>query len=97
MMRNIIHIICVFAALLVPALAGAQIVRKDSVPLHWAENNKKVIVDGDTVSMIIPERNYGRYDRGLFNYLYLPKGDWASDSRHHTANSTPTTCKCSRC
>ena len=77
MMRNIIHIICVFAALLVPALAGAQIVRKDSVPLHWAENNKKVIVDGDTVSMIIPERNYGRYDRGLFNYLYLPKGDWA--------------------
>ena len=47
------------------------------MPLHWAENNKKVIVDGDTVSMIIPERNYGRYDRGLFNYLYLPKGDWA--------------------
>lgn len=36
-----------------------------------------MIVDGDTVSMIIPERNYGRYDRGLFNYLYLPKGDWA--------------------
>ncbi len=35
-----------------------------------------VIVDGDTVSMILPERNWGRFDRGLFNYLFLPKGQW---------------------
>ena len=35
-----------------------------------------VIVNGDTVSMILPERNWGRFDRGLFNYLFLPKGQW---------------------
>lgn len=39
--------------------------------------DKKVIAGGDTVSIIIPEKNYGRYDRGLYNYLYIPKGDWA--------------------
>ena len=38
--------------------------------------NEKVIVGNDTVSMIIPEKNYARYDRGLRNYLYIPKGDW---------------------
>lgn len=37
----------------------------------------KVIIGGDTVSMIIPERNLGRYDRGLFNFLFIPKGQWA--------------------
>lgn len=36
-----------------------------------------VIVGNDTVSNIIPEKNYSRYDRGLLNYLYIPKGDWA--------------------
>lgn len=36
-----------------------------------------VIVGKDTVSMIIPERNFGRYDRGLYNYLFIPKGQWA--------------------
>jgi hypothetical protein len=35
-----------------------------------------VIVKGDTISNIIKEKNYGRFDRGLFNYLYLPKGQW---------------------
>lgn len=39
--------------------------------------NKKVIVGNDTVGIIIPERNFGRYDRGLYNYLYIPKGQWA--------------------
>ena len=97
MMRNIIHIICVFAALLVPALAGAQIVRKDSVPLHWAENNKKVIVDGDTVSMIIPNATMAVTTVACSTIYISPKATGLSDSRHHTANSTPTTCKCSRC
>lgn len=36
-----------------------------------------VIVNGDTISMILPERNFGRYDRGLYNFLYIPKGAWA--------------------
>jgi hypothetical protein len=29
------------------------------------------------VSVILPERNFGRYDRGLYNYLFIPKGKWA--------------------
>lgn len=38
--------------------------------------NEKVIVGNDTVSMIISEKNLGRYNRGLYNYLFIPKGDW---------------------
>ena len=36
----------------------------------------QVIVGNDTVSVVIPEKEYGRYDRGLKNYLFMPKGDW---------------------
>lgn len=35
-----------------------------------------VIIDGDTVMPIIKDRNLGRYDRGLFNYVFIPKGKW---------------------
>ena len=31
---------------------------------------------GDTVDIILPERNFGRFDRGLFNYIFIPKGKW---------------------
>lgn len=41
-----------------------------------ASEMPKVIVGNDTVSMEIPEKNYSRYDRGLKNYLFMPKGDW---------------------
>lgn len=44
---------------------------------HHPEMDEKVIVGNDTVPLIIPERNFGRYDRGLFNYLFIPKGEWA--------------------
>lgn len=37
----------------------------------------RVIVQGDTISPILKERNLGRYDRGLFNYLFIPKGQWS--------------------
>lgn len=63
--------------------ASAQtIVRKkdlaaDTAALAARIPSEKVLVNGDTVSMIIPERNFGRYDRGLFNYLFIPKGKWA--------------------
>ncbi len=46
-------------------------------PASQADLDEKVIVGNDTVSIILPEKNYGRYDRGLFNYLYIPKGQWA--------------------
>ena len=26
--------------------------------------------------MILRDRNLGRFDRGLFNYLFIPKGIW---------------------
>lgn len=38
--------------------------------------DEKVIVGKDTISIILPERNYGRYDRGLYNFLFIPKGKW---------------------
>lgn len=37
----------------------------------------KVIVGNDTVSMILKDRNLGRFDRGLYNFLFIPKGHWA--------------------
>lgn len=36
-----------------------------------------VIVDKDTVPIVLPQKNYGRYDRGLFNFLFIPKKQWA--------------------
>jgi hypothetical protein len=60
--------------------AQAQlIVRKDSIATarRTELEKEKVIVGDDTVSIILPERNFGRYDRGLYNYLFIPKGKWA--------------------
>lgn len=53
-----------------------RVVRKSEAPVDSARY-EKVIVDGDTVDVVIPERNFGRYDRGLYNYLFIPKGKWA--------------------
>lgn len=38
--------------------------------------DETVVVGSDTVPIIIPTANYGRYDRGLFNFLFIPKGQW---------------------
>ena len=37
------------------------------------------IVRGDTVPMILKSRNFGRerFNRGLFNHLFIPKGNWS--------------------
>lgn len=35
-----------------------------------------VTVNGDTISQVLRDRNLGRFDRGLFNYLFIPKGGW---------------------
>lgn len=35
-----------------------------------------VIVRGDTISEILTQRNFGRFDRGLFNYIFIPRGQW---------------------
>lgn len=49
----------------------------DSTALNDPALDETVIVGGDTVSIILPQKNYGRYDRGLFNYLFVPKGQWS--------------------
>ena len=54
---------------------SGQVVRKDSLTRQRNAEmlDEKVIVGSDTVSIIIPEHNFGRYDRGLYNYLFIPK------------------------
>lgn len=49
----------------------------DSAVVNNHDRDEKVIVGGDTVSIILPQANYGRYDRGLLNYLFVPKGQWS--------------------
>lgn len=48
----------------------------DSTVVHNSLDDELVIVDGDTISIILPQANYGRYDRGLYNYLFIPRGQW---------------------
>lgn len=38
---------------------------------------ERVVFKGDTVPMALKSKNYGRYDRGLFNFLFIPKGQWS--------------------
>lgn len=38
--------------------------------------DEKVVWRGDTIPMVLRSRNLGRYDRGLFNFLFIPKGTW---------------------
>ena len=40
--------------------------------------DEKVIHKGDTIPMVLKSRNFGRFDRGLTNYLFIPKGSWAA-------------------
>lgn len=45
--------------------------------IHHPEMDEKVIVGSDTVPLILRDRNFGRYDRGLFNYLFIPSKQWS--------------------
>lgn len=62
---------------LIGALANGEKIPIDSTVVDSHEIVESVIVGGDTVSIIIPQKNYGRFDRGLFNYLFIPKGQWS--------------------
>ncbi len=53
-----------------------QVVRKNTLGKDHPEVQELVIVRGDTVPMVIPTKNYGRFDRGLFNYLYIVRHSW---------------------
>lgn len=39
--------------------------------------DEQTIHKGDTVPMVLKSVNLGRYDRGLSNFLYVPKGVWS--------------------
>lgn len=56
--------------------ASAQTIQRKKLTEANPDSIAKVIIDGDTVPIILPERNYGRFDRGLFNYIFIPKGKW---------------------
>lgn len=38
--------------------------------------DEKVVHRGDTIPMVLKQRNLGRFDRGMLNFLFLPKGMW---------------------
>lgn len=67
----------VILIVVITAITGyAQtIVRKGSVAAE-PDSLQLVIVGNDTVNAIIPERNFGRFDRGLYNYIFIPRGKW---------------------
>ena len=73
--KTLRYILLVLAATLMGGVASGQSIvrKKDRQPTDSVE---QVIVAGDTVDIIIPQRNFGRFDRGLFNYLFIPKGKW---------------------
>ena len=48
-----------------------SVVEEDEV-----DKNEMVKFRGRTMPMILKDRNLGRFDRGLFNYLFIPKGIW---------------------
>lgn len=58
-------------------ILGSSKIKLDTVNDRNPYIDEKVIVDGDTVNFILPDKNYGRYDRGLYNYLIIPKKQWA--------------------
>lgn len=61
----------------ISSLSKGEKIPLDSTVINGYKNDEKVIVGGDTVSIILPQKNYGRFDRGLFNYLFVPKGQWS--------------------
>lgn len=44
--------------------------------LNRLDPDEMTVFKGDTVPMVLHSINLGRYDRGLSNFLYIPKGVW---------------------
>lgn len=90
-MKNLKYIAASLLAAFAPACAWAldapadtivvldeyqPIVRKSQAVNHKPDELELVKVGNDTISIILPEKNYGRFDRGLNNYLFIPRGKW---------------------
>lgn len=81
--------VAAFGCLMAEPAETDSIVRvRDKIIMPWKPGDAKiirtegdeverVIVGHDTVDMVLPVYNYGRYDRHLSNYLYIPKGSWS--------------------
>ena len=54
-------------------LAGHSVLIDDPESI---DTNEKVLFRGDTIPMVLRDRKFGRFNRGLYNYLYIPKGIW---------------------
>lgn len=59
------------------SMARSPKILLDSAKLLDPALSEIVLVGRDTVPVILPQKNYGRYDRGLYNYLFIPKGQWS--------------------
>lgn len=55
---------------------GQLVVLPDGTLSDGSDEYGKVVVGNDTISVILPGKNYSRYDRGLYNHLFMPKGKW---------------------
>lgn len=77
-MKRLSYILTLIAAIMAGSVTAwsQSIVRKSEAPA-LDDIQEQVIVNGDTVDVIIPDRNFGRFNRGLYNYLFIPKGKWA--------------------
>ncbi|MCH5318768.1 MAG: hypothetical protein J1E38_03555 [Paramuribaculum sp.] len=82
-MKRIYVNILLILAMALPVVVSAQSFETEDVFSEFspipaeAYKDQKVIVGKDTVSIILPQKNFGRYDRGLFNFLFIPKGQWS--------------------
>lgn len=75
-MYRTLRIFMLLMAVAVAVPASAQIIQRKKLIEFDRDSVEHVVVDGDTVPVILPEKNYGRFDRGLFNYIFIPKGKW---------------------
>lgn len=41
-----------------------------------ADRMERTVFRGDTIPMVLKSRNLGRFDRGLLNWLFIPRGTW---------------------
>lgn len=61
-------------------LRDVELLKKGQHKIVYDESkvdlNEKTIYKGDTIPMVLKDLKLGRYDRGLFNFLFMPKGMW---------------------
>lgn len=50
--------------------------KKNSGQSGEPDLSEKVLYRGDTIPMVLKNKNFGRFERGLYNYLFIPKGQW---------------------